>query len=200
MSVVRCLVAVVWLAAVLVACSDDRMSMTPMGPTSPGGMAGSGMAGSGMAGPGMGAVVTSEFEYLARMIPHHEEAVATAQLVVRGTDRQEMRTFARSIVSGQSAEIAQMRAWLAAWYPLRDATVTYDPMMRELVGLRGDALDQAFLADMIPHHMMAVMMSQQFLAARLDRHPETEPFARAIRDVQQQEAWMMQDWLRTWFR
>jgi uncharacterized protein (DUF305 family) len=83
---------------------------------------------------------------------------------------------------------------------LRDATVTYDPMMRELVGLRGDALDQAFLADMIPHHMMAVMMSQQFLAARLGAHAETEPFARRIRDVQQQEIRMMQDWLRSWFR
>jgi len=161
------------------------------------------MAAGGMAGmPGMGGMTTavaSEFDYLAQMIPHHEEAVTTARMLEAGTARAEMRTFARTIIETQSAEIRQMQAWLGQWYPERDPAVTYTPMMRDLTGLRGDAVDQAFLTDMIPHHMMAVMMSQQYLAASFARHPQTVPFAARIADTQRQEIQMMQAWLRAWF-
>jgi uncharacterized protein (DUF305 family) len=148
---------------------------------------------------GMHTAVASEFDYLTRMIPHHVEAIATAQILQRGTERQEMRSFAASIIDTQSAEVRQMEEWLAAWYPGRDTRVGYQPMMRELSGLSGSALDQAFLEDMIPHHMMAVMMSQQLLASSLARHETVVPFARNIRDTQHEEIQMMSAWLREWF-
>jgi uncharacterized protein (DUF305 family) len=72
-------------------------------------------------------------------------------------------------------------------------------MMRDLTGLRGDALDKAFLDDMIPHHMAAVMMSQQLLTGNLAEHPEVEPFARTIRDTQRAEIMQMHGWLADWF-
>lgn len=155
-----------------------------------------GMGGMGM---GMGMEVRNEFDYLTRMIPHHEEAIVAAKVLQAGTQRQEMRTFAASIIETQSAEVAQMKAWLAAWYPGRDTRVIYIPMMRTLTGLGGAALDRAFLDDMIPHHMMAVMMSQQFLVANLADHGEVVPFARNIRDTQQNEIHTMTSWLRAWF-
>jgi uncharacterized protein (DUF305 family) len=148
---------------------------------------------------GMSMRVESEFDYLTRMIPHHDEAIAAAKVLQRGTQRQEMRSFAGSIIESQTAEVAQMKEWLATWSPGRDTSVTYEPMMRDLTGFSGDALDQAFLADMIPHHMMAVMMSQQFLMANLADHHEVIPFARKIRDVQHNEIQMMAAWLRAWF-
>ena len=161
-----------------------------------GGRAGS----SGMgAMAGMGMAVGSEFEYLTEMIPHHDEAIATARILHRASERQEMRAFAASIIDTQSAEVRQMKEWLAAWYPDRDTRVSYQPMMRDLSGLRGGALDKAFLEDMIPHHMMAVMMSQQLLAARLTRHDTVIPFAMNIRDTQRNEIQMMSAWLREWF-
>jgi uncharacterized protein (DUF305 family) len=73
------------------------------------------------------------------------------------------------------------------------------PMMRDLTGLRGDALDRAFLADMIPHHMGAVMMSQQLLGQGLAAHTELEPFARTVRDAQHAEIVQMRGWLADWF-
>lgn len=143
--------------------------------------------------------VESEFDYLAQMIPHHEEAIASARLLLEGTDRPEMEAFARDIIDTQSAEVAQMQEWLATWYPERDVSVDYEPMMRDLTGLTGDELDQAFLEDMVGHHMAAVMMSQQLLAGDLTDHPEVVPFAEQIRDGQHAEIITMRGWLADWF-
>lgn len=160
----------------------------------PGGMGG------GMGGQRGGSMmVAGEFDYLTRMIPHHEEAIAAARILQNGTRRTEMRAFAASIIATQSAEAEQMKAWLAAWYPGHDTRVDYAAMMRDLQGLTGDALDRAFLEDMIPHHMMAVMMSQQLMVTRGSVQPDVIPFASNIRDTQQAEIAMMNAWLRQWF-
>ena len=143
--------------------------------------------------------VSDEFGYLTMMIPHHEEAIKAAEVLKAGTDRPEMREFAQSIIDAQTREVDQMRSWLSTWYPGRDTTVDYTPMMRDLPGLQGDALDQAFLEDMIPHHMAAVMMSQQLLSAGLADHAEVEPFAQTIRDSQRTEIMTMRGWLSDWF-
>ena len=172
------------------------MSDGAMGPMS--GMPMSGMPMSGMSGM-HGSHVDSEFSYLTEMIPHHEEAVAAAQELLARSDRPEMKDFARSIIETQTAQIDEMRADLARWYPGRDTSAEYTPMMRDLSQLAGDALDQAFLEDMIPHHGMAVMMSQQLLSQGLAEHPEVTELATTIRDEQRAEIMMMMDWLRTWF-
>lgn len=163
------------------------------------------MDGRGAAGPmqmGMSGGMTAvedEFDYLAQMIPHHEEAIASAELLLEGTDRPEMEAFAQDIIDTQSAEVDQMRAWLAEEYPGRDVSVDYEPMMRDLSGLSGDELDQAFLEDMVGHHMAAVMMSQQLLAGDLAEHPDVVPFAEQIRDSQHAEIIQMRGWLADWF-
>lgn len=156
------------------------------------------MGGAGGMMGGM-ATVESEFDFLTQMIPHHEEAIESAQMLLAGTERPEMKAFAEKIIETQSAEVVQMRDWLATWYPGRDTTVDYQPMMRDLEGLTGDELDRAFLDDMIPHHMMAVMMSGQVVTQGLAEHPEVVPFAEAIRDGQHAEIFQMAGWLRDWF-
>ena len=184
------------------ACNDDSergpdvMGPSPMGDQT--GAMGGGMGG-GMGGPGASMMVNSEFEYLAAMIRHHEEAIASARILQNATARTEMRDFAAGIIETQGAEVRQMRAWLASWYAGRDTTVSYRPMMRDLSGLTGDALDRAFLQDMIPHHMMAVMMSQQLIARGLAVHQTVVPFATNIRDVQTAEIQTMRRWLVDWF-
>ena len=110
-----------------------------------------------------------------------------------------MKAFAQSVIDVQTAELAQMREWLATWYPGRDATVAYAPMMRDLRGLSGNALDRAFLEDMIPHHMAAVMMSQQLVSRGLAEHPAAVAFAERIRDAQHAEIFQMATWLRDRF-
>jgi uncharacterized protein (DUF305 family) len=141
--------------------------------------------------------VRGEFSYLTHMIAHHEEAVAAAAELAR-SERPRMRAFGRRIVETQSAQIEQMQAWLEDWYPGRSTQVDYEPMMRDLSGLDGDRLDRVFLEDMIGHHMMAVMTSQQLLMRDVATHPEVERLAEQIRDEQHDEIVLMRRWLNLW--
>jgi uncharacterized protein (DUF305 family) len=180
------------------AVETTQFSGMPAGMNGTDGMTGGMSSTGGMSGMS-DMKVTDEFSYLTMMIPHHEEAIKAAEVLKAGTDRSEMREFAQKIIVTHTREVNQMRSWLAAWYPGRDTAVDYTPMMRDLTGLRGDALDRAFLEDMIPHHMAAVMMSQQLLSAGLADHAEVEPFAQTIRDSQRTEIMTMRGWLSDWF-
>jgi len=143
--------------------------------------------------------VHNEFEFLSLMIPHHEEAIATAQRVLESSDRPEMREFAQDIIDVQTAEIEQMQDWLAEWYPDQDTNLAYTPMMRDLSQLEGDDLDQTFLEDMIMHHMGAVMMAQSLMNQGLVEHQAVQPFAQNIATTQRQEIGQMQTWLQDWY-
>lgn len=155
-----------------------------------------GIMGSGMMSHGQ---ISSEFDYLSEMIPHHQEAIDTAQIILDRSDRPEMKAFAKEIIRVQSAEIKQMQSWLKAWYPKQNSTVKYHTMMRDLAQLKGDALDQTFLQDMIMHHMSAVHMSRMLLGRNLVQHDPVRPFATQIASSQMQEIHQMQAWLQNWF-
>nr|WP_320027137.1 DUF305 domain-containing protein [uncultured Acetobacterium sp.] len=163
-------------------------------------MMGSGMMNSEMMDSGMmNESIESEHDYLVHMIAHHEEAVSSANILKMNTQREEMKKFADDIIKTQSAEIEQMKIWLNTWYPNENHSINYQPMMRDLSGLQSDELDQAFLQDMIFHHMDAVMMSQQLITSGLDKHSEIIPFAETIRNTQRNEIFMMRNWLSEWF-
>jgi uncharacterized protein (DUF305 family) len=142
-------------------------------------------------------VPADEADYLAVMVEHHAEAVAAAAELAR-SDRPEMRALGSSVVRSQSRQIRRMQDWLAEWYPDR-APASYEPMMRPLGGLSGDALDRTFLQDMIVHHMGAVMASQQLLRRGLVQHLAVESLATRIRADQMREIHLMTRWLRAWF-
>lgn len=149
-------------------------------------------------GGGHHAFAASEQQYLAEMVAHHQEAISAAR-ELRRSDRAVMRRFGETIVQAQSAQVAQMRAWLAEWYPGESTDVDYEPMMHDLSGLSGDRLDRTFLEDMVWHHMAAVMMSQHLLASRLVEHDEVADLAADIRHDQRVEILEMRGWLRAWF-
>lgn len=161
------------------------------------GRSGFGMPGS-TADRMMGTRIDDEFGYLREMVAHHKEAVESAK-ELRRSKRPELRAFADSIISSQSAQIKQMNGWMAAWYPGRSREASYDPMMRDLSGLTGDDLDRAFLTDMTVHHMTAVMMSQHLLARGLADHAQVNTLARTIRDEQHAEIVQMRGWQEAWF-
>jgi uncharacterized protein (DUF305 family) len=168
-----------------------------------GAMGGAGMSGaSGAAGSSpmaMGMDFNDEFGYLIEMIPHHEEAIATAKIVAANTTHPELKALAENIIQTQTEQVAQMKAWLAERYPGRDTSFDYKPMMRDLTKLSGDALDRTFLEDMVPHHGWAVWSSQKLVGQDLAEHQDVVPFATNIRDSQASQIHTMLGMLSRWF-
>lgn len=106
-------------------------------------------------------MVKSEREFIEHMIPHHEEAITTAnEVLARGATTPEMKALAEAIVAAQTKEVTDMKNWYQSWYNTEyTPTGTYQPMMRPLTNLSGAELDKVFLEDMVHHHMGAIMMA-----------------------------------------
>ncbi len=54
--------------------------------------------------------------FIEMMIPHHEAAVAMADLALNSAKRPEIKQLAESIKKDQTREIQQMRTWYKQWY------------------------------------------------------------------------------------
>jgi len=55
--------------------------------------------------------------FIDNMMPHHESAIAMAEVAFQESENPEIREIARDIVNAQEREIAQMREWREEWYP-----------------------------------------------------------------------------------
>lgn len=141
-------------------------------------------------------MVESEREFIAGMIPHHQEAVDTAREVIeRGGTTPAIQELVTNIVVAQEAEIAQMKEWYQEWYGEEyTETGDYQPMMRELEGLSGVELDRVFLEDMIMHHMGAIMMARS--VRPYIEHQEIADLADAIEATQSEEIALMRQLLQ----
>src|SRR3972149_5668890 len=49
--------------------------------------------------------------FIEQMIPHHQMAIMMSAMLLRGTEREEMKTLAEEIIDAQSEEIDKMRSW-----------------------------------------------------------------------------------------
>lgn len=159
--------------------------------TTQGGMAGHDMS-------GMTMTVDSEAAFIVSMIPHHQEAVASAQAVLETTERPEVRELAQNVIATQTEEIATLEGWRDQWYPNATAA-DYTPMMGDPAGLDPDAADRTFLEGMIVHHEGAITMAQAYLDAGFDKKDEVVQLAQTIVAAQDGEIEQMRGWLNAWY-
>lgn len=148
---------------------------------------------------GMPMTADSEAAFLAHMIPHHQEAVRTAEQVRERSEREEMRRLTSSMIDAQTREIEQMETWLRQWHEDADRTAEYQGMMPDLEGLAPDELDRVFLESMIMHHMMAIHMAQRLQMEDRVEHEEVSSLTDSIIETQSEEIEQMSQWLADWY-
>jgi uncharacterized protein (DUF305 family) len=149
-----------------------------------------------------------DLQFIDQMIPHHEGALMSSEHMISNSKRPELRQLYENIQKSQSEQIEQMQEWRKEWYP--DAVQPSEMLGEEQTGsmmgngmmdgsmqgmMGGNALDTMFLKMMIPHHQMAVNMSDEALSKA--EHPELRELAQEIRDEQSSEIKLMQGYLET---
>jgi uncharacterized protein (DUF305 family) len=139
-----------------------------------------------------GAMVTSEASFVVNMIPHHQEAVDTARLILAKGESAELKKLAQAIITAQEKEIAMMQKWSKDWN-YSAVTPSYENMMGDGTKLSGKDLDTWFLQGMIMHHEGAVQMAESLL--KLNARKEVSDFAREVIRVQSSEIEQMRNML-----
>ena len=80
-------------------------------------------------GRGTSGLRSADAHFIVMMIPHHDGAIAMAELAKTRARRPEIKALAQSIAASQSREIAQMRQWYRQWFgtevPGWDASASY---------------------------------------------------------------------------
>lgn len=168
--------------------------------------------GSGRSGMPLGQR-SADAHFIVMMIPHHEGAIAMAELALQRSRRPEIRSLAERIRTSQSQENAQMRRWYRQWYGS-----DVPPWPGQGMGMRGgmgmgmgmpgfstslDALrtapdfDRAFLEQMIAHHRMGVMMASHAQWGTV--HPELRKLEAVMVRLQSEEIEQMARWYQQWF-
>lgn len=140
--------------------------------------------------------VASERDFIHGMIPHHQEAVASAQELLMVAIDPEVRTLAANIVRAQEAEIAEMKTWYVQWYGgeyRNDGK--YKAMMRPLQNLSPKDAEARFVADMIGHHEHAVIMAREL--ATFANRSELRTLAKNIIRDQEAEIKTLTSWLQS---
>jgi len=147
----------------------------------------------GVAGPGQKGMGYSDQHFIVMMIPHHDGAIAMADLALTRARRPEIKALARSIKASQTQENAQMRTWYRKWFGGDVPSWTTGGAMgmggmgmgmgmgmgTSLAALKNAAdFDRAFIEQMIPHHRMGVMMA--LMAQTHSQHPELRQLQQAM--------------------
>lgn len=140
--------------------------------------------------------ITSEKDFIEKMIPHHQEAVDSSVLLLQKTTNPELIQFLNGVVSLQTKEIQDMQAWYKEWYgsdvvPFAE----YQKMMSDFATSTPEEAEQMYIKDMIGHHMGAIQMANDLLALEPTR-TELLEFAEGIIRVQADEISKLQSWLK----
>lgn len=154
--------------------------------------------------------------FIDMMVPHHESAVAMAEVALERAEHPEIRAMAEAIVADQSSEIEQMRAWRQEWFGSGDTpSMSEMPMLGEMESMDGGAdtmdmaaevdmlrhapepFDLAFIDAMIEHHQSAIDAAR--LAQAEANRAEIRTLAGQIIAAQEAEIAQMRAWRQAWY-
>lgn len=146
---------------------------------------------------------SQEAAFIMGMIPHHQTAIAMAQVLAAQTKDPVMSKLASDIISAQTQEIAVMQKLLAEVNAAGAANVTTaglaeakaaytainDAMHQAPAADDKASVDVAFIKSMVPHHQGAIDMAKVYL--KYGKHPELTKMCNDIISAQTSEIELM---------
>ncbi len=165
----------------------------------------------------LGVAQALDQHFIEQMIPHHEGAIAMANLALQKAVHPEIQALAQAILVAQTAENEDMRTWYKEWFgksvPEERFGFSGGMMSGGMMsgsgmhmGSRDDIavlenaadFDKEFIEQMIPHHQMAIMMARMLEAGT--NRPEMQELADNIQRSQADEIEQMQEWYQEWYQ
>ena len=143
--------------------------------------------------------------FVTMMIPHHQQAIDMADIVLAKTDvAPHVTALAQQIKDAQGPEIETMRGWLQDWGVDYDDSMggmghgdgmMSDDDMTALEDASGPEAGRLFLEQMIVHHQGAIEMAEMALESA--QNPDVTALATQVIEDQTAEIATMQDLLAT---
>lgn len=143
--------------------------------------------------------------FVTMMIPHHQQAIDMADIVLAKTDiAPQVTALAQQIKDAQGPEIETMRGWLQDWGVDYDDSIggmghgdgmMSDDDMTALEEASGPEAGRLFLEQMIVHHQGAIDMAEMALDSA--QNPDVTALATQVIEDQTAEIATMQDLLAT---
>lgn len=119
---------------------------------------------------------SSALMFASMMIPHHEQAVVMADMVLEISKSPELLVLAAEIKAAQQPEIEQMQGWLDTDPDYNSMHMDHSTMqgmlsdseLDSMRNLTGTKFDNAFLRGMIEHHQGAIVMAEMITDSTID--------------------------------
>ncbi len=168
-----------------------------------------------------GDAMSLDQQFIDMMVPHHQSAVAMAEVALKRGEHAEIKALATDIISAQTDEISQLREWRKIWFgsdqtPGMNAMPMLPGMAMPGMDMPGGSMgstmdmtkdvaklkdatpfDKAFIEAMTEHHRTAIAAAS--IAEAQATKPEIKALAGQIIAAQQGEIDKMAAWLANWY-
>jgi uncharacterized protein (DUF305 family) len=179
------------------------------------GQMGHGQMGHGSMGMGSGGMAKqmvmengeySDRAFIDAMVPHHQGAIAMAEVALKNAEHEEIKELSRNIVSTQQSEIEELKSIKKEEFGTSNVPMEMSPEQMRGMGMMMDPkrlskrepFDEAFIDAMIPHHQSAIEMAK--VAIEKSKIPEIKELAGNIVPAQKREIEQMKQWRKEWYR
>jgi uncharacterized protein (DUF305 family) len=143
--------------------------------------------------------------FIDAMVPHHQGAIAMAEVALENAQHAEIKDLSRNIVSTQRAEIEELKSIKQEEFGTSDVPMEMSQEQMRSMGMmmdpqelaRSEPFDRAFIDAMIPHHQSAIEMAK--VAYEKSENPRIKKLAENIVSAQQAEIEQMKRWREQWY-
>jgi uncharacterized protein (DUF305 family) len=147
----------------------------------------------------------SDEAFIDAMVPHHQGAIAMAEVALKNAEHEEIKELSRNIISSQQSEIEELKSIKKEEFGTSNVPMEMSQEQMRGMGMMMDPqqlsnrepFDKAFTDAMIPHHQSAIYMAQ--VAQEESKIPAIKELVENIVDAQKLEIEQMKQWRKQWY-